>query len=195
MLVAPVITRAVDASLLADWLAFFDRDAFTDNREWSGCFCRFYHADHAEKAWETRTAAENRTAARRLIAAGRLRGYLAYLEGRPVGWCHAAPRLAIPNLAKDPVLAVSDACDVGSIVCFIVAPAFRRQGVARSLLAAACAGFEEEGLRIAEAYPRRAAGSAAASYHGPLALYLAAGFAPFRESPETIIVRRELSTP
>lgn len=188
-----VAIRRLEPGLLEDWLRFFDRDAFADNRDWSGCYCHYYHADTARKAWESRTADENRTASCELIAAGRMQGYLAYVDGRPVGWCHAAPRAGIPNIANEAELAVDDAQSVGSIVCFVVAQAFRKQGVARSLLDAACAGFRERGLRTAEAYPRRAANSDAANYHGPLALYLQAGFTPFRELPNVIMVRRECS--
>jgi ribosomal protein S18 acetylase RimI-like enzyme len=48
-----------------------------------------------------------------------LRGYLAYADG----------------------LAVDDAHEVGSIVCFVVASAYRKQGVATRLLDVACAEF------------------------------------------------------
>ena len=186
-----IVVRRLDAGLLEDWLRFFDRDAFADNRDWSGCYCHFYHADTARKPWEARTAQENRAASCELIAAGRMQGYLAYVDGRPVGWCHAAPRAGILNIANDEALAVNDAQSVGSIVCFVVAQAFRKQGVGRRLLDAACAGFCEMGLRTAEAYPRRAATSDAANYHGPLALYLQAGFTPFRELSNVVMVRRQ----
>lgn len=31
--------------LLDDWLSYFDKDAFSDNDEWCGCYCRCYHWD------------------------------------------------------------------------------------------------------------------------------------------------------
>ena len=188
-----LIIRQLTPSLLQDWLTFFDRDAFADNREWSGCYCHFYHADHARKDWDTRTPDENPRASSGLINAGHLSGYLAYVEGRPVGWCQAAPRLGVPNVQNDEALAVSDAGEVGSIVCFIVAQGFRQQGVATRLLAAACEGFRKAGLRTAEAYPRRAPAGDAGNYHGPLAMYLKAGFMVYRETEDVSIVRRALA--
>lgn len=185
--------RRLDPSLLDDWLDFFDREAFADNPDWSGCYCQWFHADHEGEDWESRTADDNRRASIRMIGAGQLRGYLAYLDGRPVGWCQAAPRLLIPNIANDADLAAKDEDEVGSIVCFVVASAFRRQGVAALLLEAACAGFREEGLRIAEAYPSLTASGDAPNYHGPLALYLRAGFKPHRRLDTVMIVRRELA--
>ena len=188
-----IVIRELTPSLLDDWLGFFDRDAFADNPDWAGCYCYFFHADNDQKDFDSRTAEENRAASIGLIGEGRLRGYLAYVDGRPVGWCNAAPRLSIRNIANDEELAVDDADEVGSIVCFTVAPAFRKQGVAAKLLEAACAGFRDAGLRTAEAYPRRAATGDAHNYHGPLALYLNAGFKPYRELDDLTIVRRGLA--
>ena len=185
--------RELTPGLLADWLAFFDREAFSDNPKWASCYCHFYFADHTAREWDLRSTAENREASSGLIAGGRLRGYLAYLDGKPVGWCQAGPRLRIPNLQNEEVLAVDDADRVGSIVCFIVAKPHRGRGVARSLLEAACAGFRSQGLAFAEGYPRRTAASDAANYHGPLSLYLNSGFTVFREADAVTIVRKDLA--
>jgi GNAT superfamily N-acetyltransferase len=189
-----VVVCPLDAGRLADWLAFFDNDAFADNPDWSGCYCHFFHADDAEKPFDERTPAENRAASIALIGQGRLQGYLAYSGGRPVGWCQAAPRRSIPNIASDDDLAVDDADDVGSIVCFLVAAPFRGRGVASALLEASCEGFRAAGLRTAEAYPRRAAEGAAANYHGPLALYANSGFKPYRDVDDLTIMRRDLGS-
>jgi len=37
-----------------------------------------------------------------------MHGYLAYVAGKPVGWCHAAPRRDIPNLQASEELRVDD---------------------------------------------------------------------------------------
>lgn len=187
-----IVIQQLSPILLDDWLDYFDHDAFADNPEWSGCFCRWFHFDHEKRDFASTTAEENRTASADLIRTGRLKGYLAYAEGRPIGWCQAAPRLEIPNIAKDPDLAVDDAAEVGSIVCFNVAASLRRQGVATGLLEAACAGFQKEGLKSAEAYPRKAAEGDAANYHGPRALYVRAGFETYREVDSLLMVRRRL---
>jgi ribosomal protein S18 acetylase RimI-like enzyme len=188
-----VTVRALTPGQLDDWLAFFDGEAFADNPDWSGCYCQWFHVDHGAEEWEGRTPDTNRASSVELIGAGRLNGYLAYVGGRAVGWCQAAPRNSIPNIANDPDLAADDADEVGSIVCFVIAVAFRRQGIAQRLLEAACAGFRAQGLRTAEAYPRREAAGDAANYHGPLALYLRAGFEPNRELGDLIVVRCKLA--
>jgi ribosomal protein S18 acetylase RimI-like enzyme len=196
--------RPLTPGLLEDWLAFFDHDAFADNPDWSGCYCQHFHADRTERAWALRTDEENRAATVEHINAGRLNGYLAYAGGRPVGWCQAAPRSSIPNVANDPELVgdpgggevpASEDERVGSIVCFVVAEACRRQGVAAALLDAACAGFRAAGLTVAEAYPLITARGDASNYHGPLALYRSAGFELWRELKGRLVVRRELTQP
>lgn len=190
-----IIVRPMSPALLHDWLAFFDGDAFVDNPDWSGCYCQFYHADHSQKDWEERTGPENRGASIQLIQRGRLRGHLACLESRVIGWCQACPRTWLPYLDSNPGLRIDDAERVGSILCFLVAPGQRKLGVGEKLLSAACRGLAEEGLEIAEAYPRRAAGSDASNYHGPLSMYLQAGFYTYRELKDSLVVRKEIAPP
>jgi GNAT superfamily N-acetyltransferase len=174
----------------ADYFAYFDRDAFADNPRWASCYCHFLWAPSAVKPWDQWTGAENRAAVDALIAARELRGYLAYVDGRPIGWCNATPKAKIPalNETRDPQEAL-----VGWIACFVIAKPYRRRGVARSLLEAACAGFRQEGLAFVEAYARRNAATEADNHSGPLALYLSAGFAILREEDEDgVVVRKRL---
>ncbi len=88
-----------------------------------------------------------------LIRAGEARGYLAYAGDRPIGWCHAAPRTSLAGLTANEEFHVDDPDGVGAIYCFVIAPSYRRQGVAARLLTEAVEGFRAEGLRVAEGYP------------------------------------------
>jgi GNAT superfamily N-acetyltransferase len=184
--------KSLSASLLDDYLDYFDHTAFADNPDWAGCYCYFYLADESEQDWETRTAEQNRRAVGDLIAGGRMYGYLAYVDGKVAGWCHAGPKAYFPGLMADRDLAEPDVAQTGSIVCFNVAPAERRRGIAGALLEAACQGLAALGLKVAEAYPRPEVSGDAAHYHGPLQMYLRAGFEIHRECPTYQIVRRAL---
>ncbi len=188
-----ITLRELTPDLLPDWLAFFDHDAFADNPDWATCYCHFFHADSTVKPFDDLSGPENRAAACGLIAAARMRGYLAYADGKPVGWCQASPRWLIPNLQLDESLAVDDLDRVGAVVCFTIAEPYRRRGIAGALLEAACDGFRAQGLAVAEAYPRTNATDDAHNYHGPLALYLQAGFTVFRECEGFVIVRKNLA--
>ncbi len=184
--------RALVPDLGEDFLDFFDHSAFSDNPEWASCYCQFYLIDPQGKPWDDRTGGENRLSAADKLAAGEMPGFLAFLDEKAVGFCCAAPRRNFPLLAGIPELAATDADQVGSVVCFIVAPTYRGRGIASALLQAACQGLREAGIRWVEAYPRIGTSEAAANCHGPLQMYLDEGFKTVKEFPTFQIVRKEL---
>ncbi|HET7375676.1 MAG TPA: GNAT family N-acetyltransferase [Anaerolineae bacterium] len=184
--------RKLSPALLQDYLHYFDHVGFTDNADWAACYCLFYHFHHDTAKWEERTAEQNRSTISDLINNDQHHGYLAYVDNQIAGWCHAAPRTELYTLQLQEELKVDDAEQVGSIVCFNVAPDRRGQGVATALLTAACTGFKEIGLRVAEGYPRLKTDSITSNYKGPLKMYLDAGFTKFREFEHSMIVRRAL---
>ena len=187
----PIVqVRALTRELLPDFLKFFDGTAFSDNPKWSSCYCQCFYEDHRVVKWSERTAPQNRARACERIDGGLMQGYLAYLDGSPVGWCNAAPRTLLHALDDEPI---PDAEQVGAIICFLVEPSHRGRGVARQLLEAACVGLRLQGLRIAEGNPRTESDSAAANHFGPLSLYLSAGFSVYREDDDgSVYVRRTL---
>ena len=187
---AIVEVRTLSPGLLPDFLRFFDGTAFSDNPKWSSCYCQCFYEDHSVVKWAERTAVQNRAIACERIRGGLMQGYLAYVDGAPVGWCNAAPRTMIHALDDEPI---PDAEHVGFIVCFLVDPAFRGRGVARQLLEAACEGLRSQGLRVAEGNPRTAATTHAENHFGPLSLYLSAGFTVHRTDDDgSVFVRRAL---
>ncbi|MDH5285614.1 MAG: GNAT family N-acetyltransferase [Betaproteobacteria bacterium] len=187
-----VITCApLTADRLADYLAFFDTRAFTDNPRWAGCYCYFPVHDPRQVEWEKRTAAENRADVAACIRAGTTSGFLAYRDGEVVGWCHAGPWSTYPMFRDQPE---PDGATLGVVFCFVVAPEARGQGVATALLAAACDGLRARGMKEVQAKPTRGAEGAAANYYGPLSMYLAAGFRIVRESADgDVFVRKALA--
>ncbi len=184
--------RELSPARVGDYLAFFDGDGFADNPEWRPCYCRLFHFSGTMDEWDAACASgENRRVKADLIRRGEAHGLPAYSEGRPVGWCHAAPRR---SLRLSPKLDVPDADRVGSVVCFVVAAPHRRKGVARLLLRAACDGFARRGLAFAEAYPDLPPADAEHRFMcGPLGLYRSEGFTVFRELGGKAIVRKTLS--
>ena len=187
----PNITiKALSPALKEDFLRFFDGPAFSDNPKWSSCYCQCFYEDHSVVKWSKRTAPQNRALACQRIEGETMQGYLAYSEETPIGWCNAAPRALLHALDDEPT---PDSELIGAIVCFLIEPSHRGQGVARRLLEAACEGLREQGVRIAEANPRTAAASASENHFGPLSLYLSAGFTVHREDEDgSVYVRRAL---
>jgi GNAT superfamily N-acetyltransferase len=185
-----LVIKALSPDLQQDFLRFFDGTAFSDNPQWSSCYCQCFYEDHSVVKWSERTAPENRLLACERIQSRAMQGYLAYSEGTPVGWCNAARRSLLHALDDEPA---PDAEHIGEIICFLVEPSHRGQGVARQLLEAACEGLRAQGLRIAEANPRTAPTSAAENHFGSLKLYLSTGFTVHREDDDgSVHVRRAL---
>ena len=184
--------KSLTSTLLEDYLRFFDHDAFRDNPDWASCYCAFFQHRGTDEEWESSTAQENRALVKERAETGHLHGYLAYVDGRVAGWCQAAPSRSIPSLHRTGCPIPSDGDQVGAIVCFVVAPAHRRTGVARMLLQAAIKGLAESGMTFAEAYPVKDSQNTAANFPGPLGLYVTEGFDIVREVGKRAIVRKRL---
>jgi ribosomal protein S18 acetylase RimI-like enzyme len=164
-------------------LHYFDMVAYADNPNWSKCFCM----ERLVENYDSRTKEQNRAERSQLILSAKANGLVAYRLGRVVGWCHAAPKNELVNVEgeKDP--------KVGAIVCFVVAPDQRQQGVATTLLDAALEHLRKRGMRTAEAYPFLGeidpARWAQSNYVGPLSMYVKAGFEVAEKHDEYAVVR------
>jgi len=81
-----------------------------------------------------------------------------------------------------------------AIVCFVIAPSWRRRGVARALLREALASFAARGIRVVDAFPFNAGGSTCATdhYHGPPSLFREAGFAVEAVHKDLTVMRKRL---
>lgn len=171
-----VTVRELTPELVDDYLDFFAEDAFTDNPDWSGCYCYFHHFTGTSEQWQHRPAEENREAVRTSIESGEFHGMLAYRNDRPVGWCKALIRAELPDPDRvgPPVELPLD--QVGVVLCFIVSPEQRRRGIARELLTEACRSLAHQGAVAVEGYPLKDAETSAEHCQGPLALYESAGF-------------------
>ena len=191
-LTAPPDIRPLTPQLRDDWLRFFDRDAFMDNPMWADCYCMFYRFAGSNEEWGRRSGSENREEQAQAIQYGEVSGLLAYVDNKPVAWCHAAPRAHLPGLDRNAEFRTDDPATVGSIVCFVVAAPYRGQGVAGRLLDAACDHLRARGMSVAEAYPPKDPASDARAYHGPLPMYLSGGFGVYREEAHYVVVRRAL---
>jgi ribosomal protein S18 acetylase RimI-like enzyme len=187
--------------LCNDYLAFFDHErgpAFADNPEWAKCYCHYYEVPVA-LTWSDFDGAANRMAMRARIETGEMEGYLAFAGDEVVGWMNAQPysklrhacarmRIAAPPLPVAPH-------DAAAIVCFVIPPAHRRQGIARALLAAGLVDLAARGLALVDAFPWNAAPDAFAAtdhYHGTLSMFTAAGFAELTKHDDLTVVRRML---
>lgn len=172
---------------LDDLLYFFDVEGFAGKPEWAACYCMAHHLGEGRPDY---CRANNRAALVERINDGTTTGFLAYADGKVGAWCNASPRSAYVHYARRDE---QDDNTVGSIVCFVVAPPYRRHGLAAKLLDAATQSFVEVGMKTVEAYPNKNPSDDASAYHGPLSMYLEAGFTEIGPLDDHLtVVQKEL---
>ncbi len=168
-----------------DVLEFFDCEGFAGKPEWAACYCVAHHVGEGGPEW---CRDRNRAMLADRIKHETTTGFVAYADGKVAAWCNASPRSQFVHYAgRDD----QDDAKVGSIVCFVVAPPYRRHGLAAKLLDAACSSFVERGLNAAEAYPNKEPLDDNSAYHGPLSMYLEAGFTEVGPLDEHLTVVRK----
>jgi GNAT superfamily N-acetyltransferase len=187
--IGEVTIHPVTADRVDDWLRFFDHDAFADNPDWASCYCLEPHvpatAEQPERAWRDRRAA----VAERLQC-GRAFGYLAYVGGLPAGWVNASLRSDY-GLYRHVDPGGPEPASVIGISCFIIAPPFRRHGVASALLDRVIADASARGAAWIEGYPfNNPQENDAHHFRGPRSMYDARGFEPIAVRERDTVVRR-----
>ena len=191
--IGEIDVRDVTPERVADYLDFFDHSAFRDFPAWQSCYCMETHRDHTDEEWSERTGVDNRTDMQAMIRDGRVTALLAYVDGKPVGWCNYGETTRLSGVMTKLKLDAAEHSGVGSIACFVIAAPYRGHGVATKLLDAALERLKARGLRAVEAYPRRQEDSSAqANYRGSLRMYENAGFEPYRETERNFVVRKTL---
>lgn len=126
-------------------------------------------------------------------------GMLAYVDGKPIGWCAMGPRSRYPRAARSPIMAKRDPAEddaVWLVPCFFVRTGFRRAGATRQLLTAVVEQARQFGATAIEGFPLSGAGPHNSNrYLGTEPLFAACGFSPIaRPSLTRVIMRRELSS-
>jgi len=187
--IGDVVVHPVTADRIDDWLGFFDRDGFAGNPDWASCYCLEVHVpappEEPERPWRRS----------REIMAARLRdggthGYLAYVDGRAAGWVNASLRSDYDFFRNADPDGPAPSSVIG-VSCFVVAPPYRRHGVASALLDRVIADAPGRGASWIEGYPHNAPEeNDAGHFRGPVSMYVARGFAPVSERKRDTIMRR-----
>lgn len=158
--------------VFADYLGGLD---FGHSPHWATCFCRFYHTNCSSADWQGRAGEENRTEAIAAIAAGTMEGLLAFDGDKCIGWCNANDVERFLRF-EDDFDHLTKGKKVGCVICFVIHPAYRGRGVARSMLKEAVRVFKAKGYAAVLALPVESEAGSEKRYRGTLNMYRELGF-------------------
>lgn len=161
------------AETFADYLADLD---FSHAPSFAGCFCRFYHTDCSEQEYMERPGEKNRKEAVEAIRNGTMRGYLAFNGEKCIGWLNANALDAYVRV-RDGLIPHVGGMKAGLVICFVIHPEYRGNGVATLLLEHALEGFRKEGYEIVLGLSTQdSAIPITLQYSGPYPMFLKQGF-------------------
>jgi ribosomal protein S18 acetylase RimI-like enzyme len=184
-----ITIKPLTPELINDYLFLFDNIVFTENPEWSACYCFSFHFTGTGEQWKKEN---NRASVISYINENKMNGYLAYSHDKPVGWCNANNRSKYQALSKYYKLTGSSEEKICSVVCFVVDPDYRRQGIAQRLLEQVCSDCSAQDYDYIEAYPAKGILSCERQYKGPMELYKRLNFKVENEYENYSVVRKKL---
>ena len=180
--------RPLTKDLKDDYLFLFDNMIHKENPDWSKCYCNDYHF-----LGDVETCTHDRSRAMIInrINEEELQGYLVFENTKPIGWCNVNNRLNYQRLLRDYDLIDNPEDQVCSIVCFLIHPDYRRQGITQKILEKIITDYSNTDYDCIEAYPKKGK-SSTSNFNGPVELYKRNGFKIHKESDRYYVMRKEL---
>jgi len=145
-----------------DYLRFFDND-HAGHLQADRCYCISWCSEDNHKLDGMQYPENRREYAIQCINNGVLQGYLAYHEGRAVGWCNANTKSECLNCygwhitftdgkTLEKAGDIPQGAKIKSVYCFAIAQDMKRKGVASKLLERVCTDAAKDGFDYVEAY-------------------------------------------
>lgn len=193
-----LIIKELTPELSIDYFDFFETRAFTDESPYR-CYCQIYQMSKEQQKEEMDNFKGDdygllaKTIAEKQIKSGMLCGYLAYVDGKSVGWCNANDRANFPN---DPCCDVLfhftvPQCEI-AVVCFEIAPNYRGRGIATALLNRVILDAKAKGFSSVVGFPVERNERYEWDCAGPIRLYEKAGFKKISKHGDVIIMKKNL---
>jgi GNAT superfamily N-acetyltransferase len=126
-------------------------ELFGERGACGGCWCMAWRL--SSKDFEKLKGDGNKKAMKKIVDDNEIPGIIAYINGKPAGWCSFAPREKFIRLENSRVLAKIDNKPVWSITCLFIAKPFRRQGLSGEILKGVIQFCKKKKIKMLEAYP------------------------------------------
>ncbi len=184
--------KKLSPKLVDDYIKFFDTTALETKENKCYCIC-WCSADHS--AIDDLAAQNRRELATEYVKNGTLQGYLAYNGEQVIGWCNANEKnnctKCMSWLKYMPKVEITPDDKVTSVFCFVIAPEYRRMGVATKLLEQIILDAKANGFDYVEAYPRLDTKSNS-NFQGYYSMYERAGFEKMYDTTDKNVMRKRL---
>jgi ribosomal protein S18 acetylase RimI-like enzyme len=180
--------RPLTKELKDDYLFLFDNMIHRENPEWSKCYCNDYHFLGDV---ESCTRDMSRVMVIDRIDENEHQGYLVFKNGKAIGWCNVNNRSNYQRLLRDYDLIDNPNDKVCSLVCFLVHPDYRRQGISQKILEKIIADYSNTEYDYIEAYPKKGE-SNAGNFNGSLKFYKRNDFKIYEEHETFYIMRKKI---
>ena len=192
-----IVIRPLTPELNADYLDFFDHRAFTDDNPNGPCYCTSPNQEEEQirkMVGEFKTYGVKETLRRyaaEMLDRNMIHGYLAYDGDQSIGWCNAADMESYAGFV--PAIAREITCGKTiSIVCFEIAPGYRKMGIASAFIERVCTDAGAKGYAAVEGYATISEQWNDFDYQGPYRLYQKAGFAEVAREKGQAVMRKVL---
>lgn len=182
-----------------EYIHFFDTTPHDDLDPANTCYCVSWCSDDHRAMTEYPSREERRKMAAQYVESGKIQGYLAHADGKPVGWCNANTRsecrycggwlFSMPEVSG---LELDQNDRVKSIFCFLIAPEMKRRGIAKQLLEYVCRDAAECGFDYVEAYPQKDMADERMHFMGFVDMYKDLGFHVYAETKDKFVMRKQL---
>lgn len=194
--------KKLSPELTDDYISFFDVTPHNQRHQSSKCYCVYWCNDDCEGE-NLSTKAARRDLAVRYIRNNNIQGYLAYYNGKVVGWCNANTKSdclkcmgwhGMNGKRKGfiPTEELGSNLKIKSVFCFTIAPEMRRQGIASKLLEHVCRDAANDGFDFVEAYPDRNVTDKTEDFVGYARMYEKSGFTVYYETNRKLVMRKAL---
>lgn len=140
---------------------------------------------------ETCTRAMSRVMIIDRIDKNELQGYLVFNDKKAIGWCNVNNRYNYQRLLRDYDLIDNPDDKVCSIVCFLIHPSYRRQGVSQKIIERVIDDCLNSDYDYIESYPKKGE-SGSSNFKGPLELFKMNNFEMFKEHEAYYVMRKYL---
>ncbi len=182
-----------------EYIHFFDTTPHDDHNPENTCYCVSWCSEDHRTMTVYPSREERRAMAVEYIKNGKIQGYLAYADGKIIGWCNANTKseclncggwlFSMPQVSE---LQFDQKEKVKSIYCFLIAPEMKRKGIAKQLLEYVCQDAADCGFDYVEAYPQKVTTDERMFFMGFSDMYKESGFCVYAETKDKFVMRKQL---